>query len=207
MSTVEGGGNNGRRAQTRARIVKATKTVIRKHGMEATTIRKIADEAEVSPGLVIQYFRSKAGLIQEIFLESNQILMTVFKDRMDTVDSFVELALGALESISARDMHDPALTRQVMAFTWSWGPDEEERFGKTLQDMSGVVANSMSVQFLPDDLELRRVASFALVNMYVGYLRIALLEGWPPEKLIEAVEPGVRIIVAGLESMTSKKED
>jgi AcrR family transcriptional regulator len=205
------GGNDegvgGRRAQTRARIIKATKKVITIHGMEKTTIRKIADEAGVSPGLVIQYFYSKAGLIQEIFLESNKVLLALFKERMDTAESFLELVLGALEAISVRDMRNPALTRQVMAFTWSWGQAEEVRFSKTLQDMSDVVANSMSVQFLPDDIELRRVASFALVNIYVGYLRIALQEDWSAKKLQKAVKPSVQIVVAGLEAMTHHDDE
>lgn len=169
--------------------------------MESATIRKIADEADVSAGLVIQYFRSKAGLVQEIFLESNQILLTIFKQRMATADSFIEVVLGALEAMSARDLHNPALTRQVMAFTWSWGPEEEKRFDKTLKDMSDVVANSMSAQYLPKDVKLRRTASFALVNIYVGYLRIALQEDWSPQRLNKTVEPAVRIVVAGLESM------
>ncbi len=205
MSTEEVGEPNGRREQTRMRIVDAAHTVIAKHGMNSATIRKIADEAQVSPGLVMQYFQTKAELIQEIFLESNQILMKKFKENMDSADSFLELAMGALEAMCARDMHDPALTRQVMAFTWSWGREEEERFSKTLHDMSNVVANSMSVQFLPNDIELRRVASFALVNIYVGYLRIALQENWSQQKLLKAIEPGVRIVVAGLEAMTTQQ--
>lgn len=184
----------------------AAHTVIAKHGMNSATIRKIADEAQVSPGLVMQYFQTKAELVQEIFLESNRILLAKFKENMDTAESFLDLAMGALEAMCARDMHDPALTRQVMAFTWSWGREEEERFSKTLHDMSEVVANSMSVQFLPNDIELRRVASFALVNIYVGYLRIALQENWSQQKLLKAVEPGVRIVVAGLEAMTAQQE-
>jgi len=206
LSTEEVGEPNGRREQTRMRIVDAAHTVIAKHGMNSATIRKIADEAQVSPGLVMQYFQTKAELVQEIFLESNRILLAKFKENMDTAESFLDLAMGALEAMCARDMHDPALTRQVMAFTWSWGREEEERFSKTLHDMSEVVANSMSVQFLPNDIELRRVASFALVNIYVGYLRIALQENWSQQKLLKAVEPGVRIVVAGLEAMTAQQE-
>ncbi len=94
-----------------------------------------------------------------------------------------------------------------MAFTWSWGAEEEEKFSKTLQDMSEVVANSMSVQFLPENDGHRRVASFALVNMYVGYLRIALQENWSAQRLIEAIKPGVRIVVIGLEAMAKQQNN
>ncbi len=207
MSNKNGNGGNGRREKTRARILKAAKSIITQQGMEKTTIRKIAIEAKVSPGLVIQYFGTKAGLVQEIFLESNKILLDIFKDRMDSATSFEELTQGALEAMSARDLHNPDLTRQVMAFTWLWGADEEKQFSKTLQDMSEVVANSMSAQFLPESIEIRRVASFALVNMYVGYLRIALQESWSPQRLNETIIPSVNIIIAGVEALANQKGD
>jgi AcrR family transcriptional regulator len=197
---------SGRREHTRKRILDAARTVVKKHGMNGATIRKIADEAGVSPGLVMQYFQTKAELIQEIFLESNKILMDKFQLNMESAKSFLEMAMGALEAMSARDLHDPDLTRQVMAFTWSWGPEEERKFSQTLLDMSDILANSMSSKYLPNDIEHRRVASFALVNVYVGYLRIALQENWSREKLLASLKPAVGIIIVGQEAM-SKQDD
>jgi len=200
-------GGTGRREQTRNRILDAARRVVKKHGMNGATIRKIADDAGVSPGLVMQYFQTKAELVQEIFLESNKILMEKFQQNMDSAKSFFEIALGALEAMSARDLHDPDLTRQVMAFTWSWGPEEEDKFSQTLLDMSDILANSMSSIYLPSDIEHRRVASFALVNIYVGYLRIALQENWSREKLMSSVEPAVHIVIAGLEAISEQDDD
>ncbi|PHS23880.1 MAG: hypothetical protein COA84_10380 [Robiginitomaculum sp.] len=197
----------GRREQTRKRILDAARKIVKKHGMNGATIRKIADEAGVSPGLVMQYFQTKAELIQEIFLETNKILMEKFQFNMASAKSFLEMAMGALEAMSARDLHDPDLTRQVMAFTWSWGREEERKFSQTLLDMSDILANSMSSIYLPSDIEHRRVASFALVNIYVGYLRIALQENWSRAKLLSSVEPAVRFVIAGLEGISAQDGD
>lgn len=207
MNKKKSAGGNGRRARTRTRILQAARKVIKKHGMQDTTIRKVADEADVSPSLVMQYFQTKSELIHEIFLESNKILLELFKDRMASAESFLELVMGALEALSARDLHDPELTRQVMAFTWSWGPGEEQQFSDTLRDMSKIVENSASVHFLPDDKELRRVASYGLLNLYVGYLRIALQEKWSARKLMKAIEPGVLVFICGLEVLNKQNLD
>ncbi len=202
-------GRNGkasRREQTRARIFRAARKVIAKHGIDDATIRKIADEADVSPALVMQYFSTKAALVQEVFLDSNKILLEIFADKVKSAESFHQLTMSAIESFLARDLRSPALTRQVMAFTWTWGPEQEEKFRTTLHDMSAIIADSLAARFLPQDRHLTRAASFALINTYVGLLRIALQEDWPPERVLTAVEPSVRIILAGLEQVAQKAD-
>ena len=188
------------------RIFRAARKVIARHGIDDATIRKIADEAEVSPALVMQYFSTKAALVQEVFLDSNTVLLDLFREKASTAESFHDLTMSAIEALLARDLRTPAMTRQVMAFTWTWGPEQEEKFRTTLHDMSAIIADSLSARFLPQDRHLTRAASFALINTYVGLLRIALQEDWPPERLLTAIEPSVRIILAGLEQLAQKAD-
>ena len=197
----------GRREQTRAKILKAARTVIAGHGMDDTTIRKIADEAGVSPTLVMQYFGTKGALVQEVFLDSNSILLEFFKNSVDDAQNFMELTMSAIDALLERDLRYPSVTRQVMAFTWSWGPNEEKKFRATLQAMSAIIANSMAARFLPQDEELARSASFVLINSYAGLLRIALQENWPAEQVREAIKPSLRIVMAGLEALAHKPDE
>ena len=60
-----------RAEQTRAAIVAAALRLFREHGYEATTMRAIAREADVSTGNAYYYFSSKEELVQQ-FYESNQ---------------------------------------------------------------------------------------------------------------------------------------
>ncbi len=50
-------------AETRTRIVDAAFTALARDGYEATTVKHIADEAGVAPGLVHYYFKSKEDLV------------------------------------------------------------------------------------------------------------------------------------------------
>src|SRR5438067_8266381 len=49
----------------RARIRDAAIVLFGRQGFDRTTVRAVAEESGVSPGLVIHYFGSKAGLRQE----------------------------------------------------------------------------------------------------------------------------------------------
>jgi len=64
MSADETGGKGDR---TRARIRTAALSSFRTHGYEATTIRRIADELEMSVGATHYHFPSKNHLIQELY--------------------------------------------------------------------------------------------------------------------------------------------
>ncbi|GHO99439.1 hypothetical protein KSF_094870 [Reticulibacter mediterranei] len=51
---------------TRERIIQAAYHVLAEHGYDATTIKAIAREAEVAPGLVHYYFANKDELLVEV---------------------------------------------------------------------------------------------------------------------------------------------
>jgi AcrR family transcriptional regulator len=51
-----------RRAATAQRILEAAQIEFGEHGLEATTVRAIAQRAEVDPSLVIQHYGSKSDL-------------------------------------------------------------------------------------------------------------------------------------------------
>ena len=55
-------GEAGDDRTARARIRDEAIRVFSEHGFEATTVRRVADAAGVSPGLVIHHFGSMAGL-------------------------------------------------------------------------------------------------------------------------------------------------
>jgi AcrR family transcriptional regulator len=55
--------------QTRAHILETAKRLFREQGFEATTLRRIADEADVSVGLSYRYFPQKEDLALALYLE------------------------------------------------------------------------------------------------------------------------------------------
>ena len=55
--------------QTRAKLVKATASVMRERGLTGTTIRQIAKEAGVAEGALYRHFSDKVELILAVMLE------------------------------------------------------------------------------------------------------------------------------------------
>jgi len=72
-----------RAEQTRAAIVAAALRLFRENGYEATTMRAIAREADVSTGNAYYYFSSKEELIQEFYATSHAEHLAVSRARLD----------------------------------------------------------------------------------------------------------------------------
>jgi AcrR family transcriptional regulator len=56
-------------ADTREKIVQAAFSVLSKHGYENTSVKEIAEEADVAQGLVHYYFKSKQVLVLAVLAE------------------------------------------------------------------------------------------------------------------------------------------
>jgi AcrR family transcriptional regulator len=66
-STIQ---NEEIRQKSKANIMKAALTEFGLHGFEATSIAQIAKRAEVSKGLLYNYFESKENLVEQLILEA-----------------------------------------------------------------------------------------------------------------------------------------
>jgi len=57
---------NGKASKTRAEILQAAARVLRDNGYKATTLRKIAEEADMKAGSVYYHFKSKEAIVDEV---------------------------------------------------------------------------------------------------------------------------------------------
>lgn len=72
------GADARRKAEKRQRIFKASLHLFARHGYEATTIRMIAREANISLGLLYNYFNGKDAVLREIYEKSVIDMMRAF---------------------------------------------------------------------------------------------------------------------------------
>ncbi|GAB4109665.1 MAG: hypothetical protein Fur005_11310 [Roseiflexaceae bacterium] len=70
--------NEQLRALARARIMDSALTLFGQHGYDATTIKMIAQHANVAQGLLYNYFSSKEALLAAIFQQSMQAVRESF---------------------------------------------------------------------------------------------------------------------------------
>jgi len=64
-------GRTSKGADTRARLYSVATRLIAERGFEATTLRLIAREAGVSPGLLYRYFPNKSALVLELYQQTS----------------------------------------------------------------------------------------------------------------------------------------
>ena len=84
----------------RTHLMDAALRCFARHGYERATIRHIAAEAEVAPGLLYHYFPSKQALLQALFERSAALVMQAFAE-VAAVPAPRE-RFGALIHVSAR---------------------------------------------------------------------------------------------------------
>lgn len=76
--------------RTRARIRDCALASFREHGYDATTIRRIADQLELSVGATNYHFASKNQLVQELYLDVQQSHRRDAAPRLQSESALVE---------------------------------------------------------------------------------------------------------------------
>jgi AcrR family transcriptional regulator len=71
--------NTQMREASRSRILRAALRLFARHGYDGTSIRMIADEAEISLGLLYHYFPGKQQLITALFEQSMRDVQASFR--------------------------------------------------------------------------------------------------------------------------------
>lgn len=84
----------------RAHLMDAALRAFARHGYDGASIRDIAAEAAVAPGLLYHYFPNKAAVLQALFERSGALVMQAFGEAAAVVNPGARLA--ALLRVSAR---------------------------------------------------------------------------------------------------------
>ena len=121
-----------RREATKAAVIEAAREVFLERGYDGTTIKLIADAADVSPGTVLNAAPSKAALLIQILQEEYEAIAESL-DRLeralsgDVVDRLVALMQATLE---AQTRHGD-LFAAAIGHAWLWSdPVYDETFGQ-----------------------------------------------------------------------------
>lgn len=84
--------NQAIREESRQRLIEAALRLFAREGYDRTSVRMIAQEAQVSQGLLYNYFQSKQDLLHAIFLQSMQDVQQSFATGSGDVSPEQQLA-------------------------------------------------------------------------------------------------------------------
>jgi AcrR family transcriptional regulator len=90
--------------RTREAILSAARVLFAKHGYETTTVRDVAERADIDPAMVIRYFGSKDGLFAEAASVQLELPSSADIDPADIGRTMVEHFLEIWEGGSKQGM-------------------------------------------------------------------------------------------------------
>ena len=113
------------KADKQARIAAAARALFEERGFEATTIRAIAERAEVATGTVLLYGESKAELLTALFVEELAEILDAQERTLDPAapleDQLAHLFSGLLDRYASH----PALSRVYVKETLFQSPSPQ----------------------------------------------------------------------------------
>lgn len=192
-------------AEKRRAILDAAVRVFAARGFNHCRVSDIADEAGVAYGLVYHYFKSKDGILDEVFLERWGLMLEVIEeaqadDALSVRDRLAKVATFIVESYGRHpDVMQVVIvevTRQANTFGRKhWGTIQDAHAG-----IARIVERSQAAGELRDDIP----PAFAAIVFYGGIEQI--LTSWifgtspsEPEDRREAVVNLVETICGGLD--------
>ncbi|WP_022695993.1 TetR/AcrR family transcriptional regulator [Ponticaulis koreensis] len=187
--------------ETRARIFASTIDLINDIGTEKLTIRKIAEAASVSPALIIQYFGSKAELLQQAFEQRNEELKQSILDmKNEEIKTPTQLLIRFAETQMDRDLVHPALTLTVLANSFSWDVDSQERVDNRLKGFRLAQRKILESKFPKLSEHYLKFVPLTFFFVYGQALRRMLQTHMTSAEGIEFLMPHFKILADAMEA-------
>lgn len=101
-------------AGRRIQIVRAAAAVLGRQGYAATSLRDVAREAKVAPGLLHYYFESKEDLLLEVVMVTEREMIASWKAVVEAVDDPLERIVTGLDHAEARCADQPEFFRLLL---------------------------------------------------------------------------------------------
>jgi len=188
------------KAETRARVVEAARSLFATRGYAEATIRDIARLAGVAPGSVFTTFASKAELLQEIVFSRYAELFAQIGQAVE-FDGPTGDRLGALARAAYRnEMQELRLLAENIGASWTWPLEADlanrDRLGPFFAALARVLREGVASGELAADTPVETIAD-VIFSCYLRNFRRALFDGWDADACGDYLAEQTRIILDG----------
>lgn len=189
------------KAETRARVVEAARTLFEDKGYEATTIRMIAARAGVAPGSVFTTFESKEELLLDIILTRHGPTLAAMQQAAANDQGVFERLTAVARAAFEVDTAGARLFADMMSVSWVWSHEAEHenrsRIRAFLDVFGGVFKDGIAKGELKPDLNVR-MATELFFYAYLESMRRAVHDGWSVDKLTDRIAASLRLMLDGI---------
>lgn len=159
---------------TREKVLVAARALFSDPGYENTTVRMIAQRAEISSGGVFTVFESKEAILAEIVIERYEALADhldqVLRDTPGSARARMKAAFAAAYGF---EHHRHALLMRQIGASWSWSPSFEAESQRSLAKPFGFVG-----RLLVEAASTGEIAANADIPMLADLLLGVYLRMW-----------------------------
>jgi AcrR family transcriptional regulator len=125
----------------RLRILEATVEMIGARSAQFLSLKAVARKAEVSPALIVHYFKSKEELIFAAIIHRMQNVP--FSDYIEHNALPSESLTAYFASLFQFELRAGHRTRDLLTMSWWWTRDEEAVFQQTVQALINVITSAL----------------------------------------------------------------
>jgi AcrR family transcriptional regulator len=146
--------------QTKSRITQAAKTLFIKKGYEATTLREIAQCANVTTGAFYKYYRSKDEILVAIFNDRYKEQWKLFCDLKDSFKLEDYIEMDAKMNKGLADAYGYELLKVYFSAQWSleeqgslWSILNVDEYVKYNQQLISKLVEKYPTKFTAEEVE------------------------------------------------------
>jgi AcrR family transcriptional regulator len=194
-----------RRAKTRQEILAAAREIIVTQGVEALSMRSLAQKVDYTPAALYKYFESKEALVEEIRVEGWDLMAAYYRDHLPPAEDAAEMLYNAAvayqEFALAYPAHYLLMFQSVQAAPQKL--DELYQDAKFLTLLKLIEQGAASGQIImpPGYTALMLRWQFWSMSHGMAMLQLTLLKNVQTD----AAEMFRQVIRANIDSLTGKK--
>lgn len=173
--------------ETRQLIVTVARKLFARKGMEECTVRDIARQAGVSPASVVVHFKSKTGLLEEVFSTDVQNalseLIASIPGNAELLDQFMHLGRGMLRFYDK----NRGLYRSLLRYTLFEPASETPTMSKQSEDYVRFLSRLIEEQKEAGLIRANVDAMMAAASVFFLYLGALTVLFRMPEMAVEKI--------------------
>jgi len=168
---------------TRQRVIEAARTLFRKHGYEAVTMRDIARVAEVSAGTVVGTFGGKVDLFNEVIIAIFAATAEIARaaDPGPENHSTIDRLVLRTEAVYADQLKQLDLVRDGMMIAWLRSKEADRRNRAAAEeifaDLAAILRDGIERGELAADVSIPTAIEI-IFTLYQNNYRRAVFSAW-----------------------------
>lgn len=189
------------KAETRAKVVEAARSLFEERGYAEATIREIAKRAGVAPGSVFTTFESKAHLLQAIIFDRYDELFAVARNAAETPGTAVARLTAFSHACYRQELGEIRLLAENIGASWTWPRDADDENRKRLAPLFAIIMNVLTDAVKSGEIRAdvdKQLIADTIFSCYLRNFRKAIFDRHNAQQVAAYLSRQIELILNGV---------